>query len=312
MNISLRTVGALAFAATLAACSGGGSPSLPVSPQAQSHAPSSVNAFSLIENGSPVAGTHIMPSAANAQLIEMAHGGGGGTSAGNLLYGGGPVQRNAKIYLVFWGWSSDPYGEQARITSFVQGIGGSQWASSQSQYYDNTGSISNDAALGGSWSDNSSSVPKRPSQSAVAAEAAKAAAHFGDYSVNADYFVALPTGHDPSGFKTQWCAFHSNTTANGSKIAYTDFPYQTDAGTSCGENSVNSGSAGYLDGVTIVGGHEIYEAVTDPQPSTGWVDSSGAETGDKCAWKSLQNTSFSTGTFPTQPLWSNSAGGCVQ
>ena len=52
--------------------------------------------------------------------------------------------------------------------------------------------------------------------------------------------------------------------------------------------------------------------MTDPQPSTGWTDSSGSEIGDKCAWVSLQNTSFSTGTFPTQPLWSNAISGCAQ
>ncbi|HET9029245.1 MAG TPA: hypothetical protein VFN49_03640 [Candidatus Aquilonibacter sp.] len=315
MNVSVRLIPAAIVAALLAACSGGnsGSPSIPQSsiPQAKPQQPS-VNAFSVVEDGVAIPGTHIYPSRENTGVIAMAHGG-GSTAAGNLIYGGGPVQRNAKVYLVLWKFgSNDPYGEQARLTSFIQGLGGSQWASSQTQYYDNTGNIANDLAYGGSWNDNTNSIPSRPSQSAVAAEAARAAAHFGDYSVNAMYFIALEKGHDPSGFKTQWCAFHSTTSANGSTIAYTDFPYTTDAGTSCGSNSVNAGSAGTSDGVTIVGGHEIYESVTDPHPSSGWVDSSGAENGDKCAWKSLQNTSFSTGTFPTQPLWSNSAGGCVQ
>ena len=33
-------------------------------------------------------------------------------------------------------------------------------------------------------------------------------------------------------------------------------PFLTDVGASCGKNFVNAGSAGNLDGVTIVGGHE--------------------------------------------------------
>lgn len=271
-----------------------------------------VSPYALVEDGAVIAGTHIMPSAENGQFLAMAHGG-GSTSGGNLIYGGGPVQHNAKIYLVLWQFgSNDPYGEQARLTNFIKGLNGSQWTSNMTQYYDASGNIVNDAALSGVWNDNSDSIPSRPSQSAVAAEAARAAAHFGDRSVDAMYFVALEKGHDPSGFKTQWCAFHSTTTSNGSTLAYTDFPYSTDAGSSCGENSVNSGSAGIEDGVTIVGGHEIAEAMTDPHPSSGWVDASGAENGDKCAWTNLQNTSFSTGTFPTQPLWSNAANGCVQ
>jgi hypothetical protein len=318
LKSSVRLVPAAIAAALLAACSGGnGTTSLPQSsvvPQAataQQPASARTSQYSVVENGVAIPGTHIMPSRENTGVIAMA--GSRAGSTGNLIYGGGPVQRNAKIYLVFWQFGSgDTYGEQSRVTSFVQGLNASQWTSSMNQYYDTTGNIANDEAYGGSWNDNTNSIPSRPSQSAVAAEASRAAAHFGDYSVNAMYFIALAKGHDPSGFRTQWCAFHSTTTANGTTIAYTDFPYQTDAGASCGENSVNGGSAGTLDGVTIVGGHEIAEGVTDPHPASGWVDASGSEIGDKCAWTNLQNTSFSTGTFPTQPLWSNSAGGCVQ
>ncbi len=265
----------------------------------------------MVENGVAIGGTHIMPSRENTGLRAVAQAKFAGTN--DLVYGGGPVQQNAKVYLVFWKFgSNDPYGEQSRITTFVQGLNASQWTGAVTQYYDTAGQISNDVAYGGSWNDNTNSITSRPTQKTVAAEAARAAAHFGDYSVNAMYFIALEKGHDPSGFRSQWCAFHSATSVSGHTIAYTDFPYQSDAGASCGENSVNGGSSGTLDGVTIVGGHEIIEGVTDPQPNSGWVDSSGSEIGDKCAWINLQDTKFSTGTFPTQPLWSNSAGGCVQ
>lgn len=254
-----------------------------------------------------------MGSLENSSLLSLRSFVARAATTSNLNYGGGPVQRSLKVYLVFWGFSSDPNSEATYLTRFLTGVGGSQWLSTDNQYYDTTGNISNPSNnLIGTWYDTSTSVPKRPGTSAVASEAARAAAHFGDYSVNAMYFVALPTGHDPSGFKTQWCAFHSDTSTTHGKISYTDFPYSTDAGTSCGENSVNSGSAGVLDGVSIVGGHELAEGQTDPQPSTGWTDSSGAENGDKCAWTNLQNTSFSTGTFATQPIWSNAAHGCVQ
>jgi len=316
LNFSVRLVPAAVAAALLAACSGGnGATSLPQAPQGgitpQTATTTRTSAYSVVENGAAISGTHIMPSLQNRTLRALAQVKSAGTN--NLNYYGGPVQQNAKIYLVFWKFgSNDPYGEQSRITSFVQGLNGSQWTSTLTQYYDGAGHISNDIAYVNTWNDNTNSIPSRPTQSSVAAEAARAAAHFGDYSVNAMYFVALEKGHDPSGFATQWCAFHSTTSASGSTIAYTDFPYQSDAGASCGENSVNGGSGGILDGVTIVGGHEIAEGVTDPQAGNGWLDSSGSEIGDKCAWTNLQNTSFSTGTFPTQPLWSNAAGGCVQ
>lgn len=70
-------------------------------------------------------------------------------------------------------------------------------------------------------------------------------------------------------------------------------------------------SPGTLDGVSIVGGHEQAETETDPQPDTGWLDASGSENGDKCAWTDLIDNS-NAGGYPTQPLWSNASSSCVQ
>ena len=95
-------------------------------------------------------------------------------------------------------------------------------------------------------------------------------------------------------------------------------PYITDAGASCGANFNGLGADA---GITIVEGHEMSESITDQFPSGGWLDSSGYETGDKCAWISSgqgasANVTFPDGkTFPVQSLWSNAfnndAGGCV-
>lgn len=294
-----------AVAGLLAACSGGVQPSIPTTQAIPDRtAPSHI----MVEDGVTM---HIMPTLDG--IGNMSAMGGvtmarAASSGSNLLYKGGPVQHNPKIYIVFWGsnWkSTDP--EYTRLVSFFKGLSGSQWNNTVTQYYDNSAHISNDLSLAGTWID-TAKVPSRPGSSAVGAEAQRAEQHFGYGGVDANYWVAIESGHDPSGFKTQWCAWHSSESESEGTVSYTDFPYQSDAGTSCGANSVS----GTYDGVTIVGGHEMAETETDPQPSSGWVDSSGSEIGDKCAWVSLQNTSFSTGTFPTQPLWSNSAGGCVQ
>jgi hypothetical protein len=44
-----------------------------------------------------------------------------------------------------------------------------------------------------------------------------------------------------------------------------------------------NGNAG-VDGMISVIAHELEETTTDPDPSSGWVDSVGAENADKCAW----------------------------
>ena len=56
------------------------------------------------------------------------------------------------------------------------------------------------------------------------------------------------------------------------------------------------------DMITIVGSHEIREAVTDPMLNA-WYDNSGYEADDKCAWHNLYRTA--NGGFVVQPEFSN-------
>lgn len=232
------------------------------------------------------------------------------STGSNLAWNGGPVQVTPKIYIVYWGpkWTtSDP--EYTTLNGFMTKMGGGAWINIDTQYSGSNGTITNPSSqLAGTWID-PSSVPKRPGSSAVGAEAQKAAQHFGYGGVNANYIVAIQSGNDPSGFRTSWCAYHSSESESEGVVSFTNFPYQTDAGASCGSGSVNS--PGTYDGVTIVGGHEEAETQTDPQPSSGWTDSSGSEIGDKCAWVSLENNP-AAGGYPTQPLWDNKIGGCAQ
>ncbi|HET8909687.1 MAG TPA: hypothetical protein VFN11_22250, partial [Ktedonobacterales bacterium] len=163
-----------------------------------------------------------------------------------------------------------------------------------------------------------------PTQSQLAAEAVRAAAHFNNTTFTSNttvqYVVNTATGNNMNGFGTQWCAWHSSTSSTFGNIAYTNMPYITDAGASCGANFVNGGGSGLTDGITIVGGHEFGETETDIFPNGGWLDGSGSENGDKCAWISSgqgasANVTMNGASFPVQSLWSNAfnsnAGGCV-
>ena len=70
-----------------------------------------------------------------------------------------------------------------------------------------------------------------------------------------------------------------------------------------------------------VEGHEMAETITEQYPNGGWLDGSGAENGDKCAWITSGNqgasasVSLGSASFPVQSLWSNAfngdRGGCV-
>jgi len=312
---------AAASAALLAACSGGGSTVVPSNndnTQAQS-AGREFTALSAFTAQNNVTGetVRIFPTHDALDSFRASQAGQRQIqSGGNLTYHGGPIQTSPKIYVVYWGsaWSGsgDPSGVRSYYNAFIGIVGGSRWLNSVTQYTQSNGQHVGNAAgsFVGSYIDTTSSPPFAPTQSQLANEAAKAAAHYGDYSTSASYVVALPHGIVPPAFGTQYCACHSAATVSGKgTIAYTNLPYIPDVGASCGAGSVNS--PGTLDGVSIVGGHEQAETETDPQPNTGWLDSTNAENGDKCAWINLIDNS-NAGGYPTQPLWSNATSSCVQ
>jgi serine protease len=262
------------------------------------------------------------------------------TKSANLSYHGGVggigVETSPKVYLVLWGpgWSSDPSGEASILESFLGDVGGSSWLRSVTQYCQGvaTGTVtcpSGSAFAGdpaglyqGVWPD-ASSAPTHPSQSDLANEAIRAAAHFGNTGAGSNdttqYVVATAHGNNASGFGTSYCAWHSSVSSSYGYIAYTNLPYITDAGASCGANYNGLGANA---GITIVEGHELAETITDQYPSGGWLDGSGAENGDKCAWIATGQTGATASepiggsSYPVQSLWSNAAnsgrGGCVQ
>lgn len=267
----------------------------------------------------------------------------------NLVYGGGSaagtVSTAPAVYLVFYGsqWSASD-GLAAYLQDFMRGLYGTgdDWTNVAKQYCQGAlvagsqtcpvGAQFVGAATGGLlkgvWFDNA--TPAIPADTLVnpttnrtgdqiAAEAVRAAAHFGNTvatkNTNAQYVIATPSHFNTVGYG-YYCAYHSAATSNYGSVAYTNLPYMTDLGASCGQNAINSDARGNYDGVSIVEGHEFMETITDMRPSTGWTDSGGQENGDKCAWiysgpGHMENLTLSTGRFAVQSTWSNSINGCA-
>jgi len=293
-----------------------------------------------LEEGQPPAIVHpTVEAARQARRTQPA------STSSNLYYHGGTsdgaagtigVETAPKVYLVFWGsqWiNNDLSGEATILENFLSDVGGSSWLNTVTQYCQGVASgtyfcsgagqaAGNQTGMfAGYWYDNGTSAPSHPRQSQLASEAVRAAGHFGNTSAGSNasiqYVIATAHGYSSRGFGTQYCAYHSSTSSTDGDVAYTNLPYITDAGASCGANFNGLGPDA---GITIVEGHEFAETISDQFPSSGWLDSGGSEIGDKCAWiSSGQGASadvrLTTGTFPVQSLWSNAfnsdAGGCV-
>jgi len=269
---------------------------------------------------------------------------------GSLIYGKGPVQRQPQVFLDFWGaeWTNgttDAGGftgatAQTYIQTFLHDIAGSAWFGSQTQYCDSTTPGATTCAANlphvGTTSPNinvwnNTSTTPIPTDLGIFNEADAAAAHFGLQNVvNATVIVLTPTNQSyfQSG-NIGFCGYHSFT----DRTVYAYIPWMPDApngGASCATNNVNPTNDafghGHFDGYSIVLGHEVAEAATDPlpgavfqgdpNPTFGWLDTDGFETADKCeALTTFPATNVALGAtandrFAVQALWSNSTNSC--
>ncbi len=293
---------------------------------------------------------HAAPAASGANLMFGGGVDGIGVTTGDPLvylvfwgsqWGSPSTDANGNTVL-----SGDPRGMAPRLQQLFRGIGtGNElWSGVSTQYCEGVAKGAQTCPanaphvgyptrgpLAGVWVDTSAAAPASATEHQLGTKAVDAAAHFGNTTPaknrSAQYVIVSPAGTHPDGFNAggNFCAWHDwngDTTLIGGPIdshnmgdiAFTNLPYVTDAGGSCGANFVNAGSAGLLEGVTIVEGHEYAETITDQNPAGGWVDASGEENADKCAWLrsgpgAIAYVPFTTGAFAMQSTWANDANG---
>ncbi len=230
------------------------------------------------------------------------------SSTGNLIDRGGQITPASHTYAVFWGpstaWPSDVF---SGIGTFFGGLNGSNYLGIAQQYM--RGQSVSSAYEGAKF--DGSAPPRKVSASTLGTEIQK------EYGSQLDpagvYFVY--TSNFPSG--GGFCAWHSFTPVNGHNVAVAYMPNTTgvsgcNGGNQFGDPSHSEG----LYSLANVTAHEFMEAITDTWPGSqtyAWVDSSGSEIGDKCAWQFTGTVTLANSTkWQLQEEWSNAAGGCAQ
>ena len=242
-----------------------------------------------------------------AHMKDARPGSGGG---GNLVDQGGPILPTAHLYAIWWGsptgWPSDT---QTGLTNFLTDFGSSSLLQVAKQYMRGA---TPSTTLSGTFID-TSAAPTKASTSSIQAEIQKVlTANNAAPDSNGIYFVFTSTF--PHG--GNYCAWHSGATVSGVAIAQAYMPNTTGI-SGCDPGSQYDGT-GYSEGtrsIANVTSHELMEAITDKTPggnTTAWVDGSGAEIGDKCAWKFSGPVQIGSQSWQLQQEWSNAASGCVQ
>ncbi|MCA1818456.1 MAG: hypothetical protein LC620_00125 [Halobacteriales archaeon] len=259
------------------------------------------------------------------------------TLCGDMTNNNRKVLHEPKAYLIFWGdWdgaaTGDPDHDKDLYTDLFEGVGGSAWFETMTQYEGtdrdashsppNNGAIQNSVdQYGGSVVDNSCNalpsglvatkndhfapVVKYWAQSGASCMAG--VNRFG-YDPDGVYVIFIPHDQRVESYGISClpgedcgCAYHDKVTSSaGNVIPFIVMPYQRDA------NGCKTVAP------TGLVSHVYAEAVTRPEVDVdGWADSNGAENGDKCQW-----TYNYEGEFPNHPTttvqshWSNLSHAC--
>ncbi len=220
----------------------------------------------------------------------------------HLTYNGGALLTKVQVFTVFWGtkWSSASGAAiMKRLNKFFQDILVSPAIDQLAEYSVAGQTIGHGAFIGtkvvtaqapvGSVTD--STIRKRLKAWIAAKTVPK-------NTPNTLYFIYLDPGivSIMGGSKScqSYCGYHNNTGA----VYYAVMPYPTCAG--C------LGGMAAFDALTGTSSHELCEAITDPQPGSGWYDNVNGEIGDICAWNFKQVAGYTV-----QLEWSNAQNKCV-
>jgi hypothetical protein len=239
------------------------------------------------ENSGP---PEIIKHKGNPHEIGNAPTKGGTTALSPITYHGGALISTPTAYVIWYGnWnqangSDTPAGQQI-VRDFLSSVGNSPYYNINTTYSVTGKTITGNVLRGAETTDAYSQGTKLRDASILTI--VNSAINAGRLPIDANgvYFVLTSSDvSESSGFCTQYCGWHTAGTATLGHVRYSFVGNANRCLNACAAQTVSpNGNAG-VDGMISVLAHELEEANTDPDPASGWVDASGAENGDKCAW----------------------------
>ena len=217
---------------------------------------------------------------------------------------GGMVQTTPHVHVIFWGSNfNQPTGAALRtqLLGMLKGLSGSAYHEILSQYFDESGYISNPSV--DAFTDERKAAPIEVTAAVVEEEIIYALKAGPGWSrePNAQFMVVTAPGSTyDKDFVGHYCAFHA-VDKGGS--AYSFVPYAGDEPFRKGHHCDWYGHENVADATSALASHEYAETATDPyweKPEDfGWQTSEGEELADLCATPSdkLPNGSMVQGLY---------------
>jgi hypothetical protein len=292
---------------------------------------------------------HIFPTYSHA-VAEAA------ADTGPLVYHGGPVMPQLNIYTIFWAPATLQNGSATSfgpgymtvMNQLAQDYTGHTIDSNNTQYYQTINSVTTyvsglnysaaRTSLAASYTDTSgypsggcsdSYVPTHSNcvnDTDLRNEITKVMGIKGWTGGLDKIYVIFTSAHEGSCFDStntdcayvQYCAYHTDI-GGTPPIVYANEPYG-DPNVCLGPGTVPHSGNLAIDPATTAFSHEVSEAVTDPEPSSGWTTAAGSEIGDLCAYNygtnsydsGLANQDWNGHVYELQTEWDNHRNGCVQ
>jgi len=237
----------------------------------------------------------------------------------NLIYHGGPVMNGtANVYAIYWEPTNNVQsGYNSLIQRYFGDVNRTGLYKNNTQYKQSNGQFPSAEHFVTSCVDNGA-YPENPLLDSDIQNEVSHAQSVNGWSSSIDniFFVFLQKNQDLcfDSSHTQcasnfFCAYHNFF---GTDSIYAAMPYA--ASFSC--NPGSSPNHNDADQTINVTSHEEMEAATDPLLNA-WLDASGNEIGDKCAWKfGARNSSggdvtWNGHSYILQKEWDNTRKGCV-
>ena len=250
----------------------------------------------------------------------------GGTGGGTgISYHNGPVMVSGiTIYPIWYGNISA--STQSVLSGFMANVGGSPYFNINTTYTNGAGAkVKNLVTLStSSYSDANYSLGKALTDANIQTLVSNALANGVPTDPNGFYLVlTAPDVTETSGFLTKYCGWHTygNLGSPTTAIKYSFVGDPTNGMSACAAQTTSPSGNAPADAMISVIAHELEEAATDPQLNA-WYDGTGAENGDKCAWKfgttsiaangSKYNMTINGVQYMVQQNWVNAgSGGCL-